>query len=102
MTAKITREQIEEWRKKISAKIFSDFCGEPNEDHGKALTAEFSALCDLALRATEQPARPSEESVRLADGLLKVPSDKNLFARSELVQILAREILRLDALAKVE
>ena len=33
----LTREQIEEWRKKIKNKIFSDFCGEPNEAHGKKL-----------------------------------------------------------------
>lgn len=48
-TEPLTKEQIEDWRKKITNKIFSDFCGEPNEAHGNELQKAFGTLCDMAI-----------------------------------------------------
>jgi hypothetical protein len=55
-TAPLTEEEVEGWRKKIKAKIFSDFCGEPNEDHGKELQQHFDRLCDMAIRSLARSA----------------------------------------------
>jgi hypothetical protein len=54
----LTREQIEDWRKKIDRKIWSDFLDDPNEAHGSALRKQWNALCDMALAAA--PSAPIE------------------------------------------
>ena len=56
--APLTREEIEGWRRICNSHWASGMSHE--ESHRQA-----DALCDLALRATEQPARPSEEAVKV-------------------------------------
>jgi hypothetical protein len=67
--APLTVAQIEDWRKRIKAKIFDDFCGEPNEAHGRDLSKEFDRLCDMALQSPLAPSRDDvlEEAAKIAE-----------------------------------
>lgn len=60
----LTREQIEQWRKKILAKIISDFENDEYQSHCLRLQASYNALCNMALSALDVRERCSWNYMR--------------------------------------